>query len=240
MRSLKIITLIVFTIGSLNLSAQETVDEKTIEEQTKMATWNVNHAFKVYQTARNLNDIMGAKEALLDILVEVPQNDSIVFELGTMYFQLKMYQSAAICAMDVLTKNPDNIASIELAALSYENLGVEERALEQYEKLYLKTDDFNALYKTTLYQYNLSRFKEAEANIDILLTKKESDEMMIPLLTTENVQKDYPIKVVLYNIKGLIQKEQGNIDEARANFEKALELAPDFATAKEYLESLKN
>ena len=64
--------------------------------------------------------------------------------------------------------------------------------------------------------------------------------MMIPLLTTENVQKDYPIKVVLYNIKGLIQKEQGNIDEARANFEKALELAPDFATAKEYLESLKN
>ncbi len=242
MKNYRLIICFLILVGSGNLWAQELTEEqkKARDEQTKMATFAVNHAMKVYQTARSLNDVSAAKEALLDILVEVPQNDSIVFELGTLYFQLQMYQSSAVCAAEVLKKNPDNVGAIELAAVSYENLGAEQRALDNYEKLFLKTDDFNALYKASLFQYNLGRYKEADTNIDILLARKESDEIQFPIMTTSNEQKDYPIKALLYNIKGLIKVEQGNNAEAKVNFQKALEIAPDFAAAKEYLESTGN
>ena len=72
------------------------------------AQFSVNHAYRVYQAALSLNDLESAKGALLDILVEIPQNDSILFNLAQIYFELQNYSGAAACASQVIKSSPNN------------------------------------------------------------------------------------------------------------------------------------
>ena len=216
------------------VNAQENQQQK----QLNAAQWSVNHYYKVYQVARNLEDLEAAKNALLDILVEVPKNDSILFELSGLYYQMQQYPSAAITAAEVLKAMPGNMAMLEVVAVSFENLGMKAEAVKYYEKIYLKTNDFGILYKVALFQYDLQRYGETVANMDILIGLPQATEQKLPALATGGVQKEFPLKVVLLNLKGMALNAQGKKEEAKAVFQQALELAPDFSSAKENLDNL--
>jgi Tfp pilus assembly protein PilF len=72
------------------------------------------------------------------------------------------------------------------------------------------------------------------------LSKKEADELRVSYPTADNKSsKEYPIKVAVLNLKGLVAKDSGDSAGAKKLFEQALALAPDFAQAKENLSSLK-
>ena len=235
---LRILGIIMMLGVAISGYAQGSETEGQSEEQIKMAQWNVNHSYRVFQAALSLSDLAAAKNALLDILVEVEQNDSILFELGTIYFQMKNYRASAVCATELLKTNPNNLPILELAAVSYENLGVSEKALEYYEKMYLKSEDFNSLYKTAIFQMELERFSEANNNLDILISKPESSESTVNLPITGGGTKEYPITALLHNMKGLVLQGMGKKEEARKQFQASLAIAPEFSTAKEYLEAL--
>jgi tetratricopeptide (TPR) repeat protein len=196
------------------------------------------HYARTYQAGIRYNDYSIAKHALYNILVENPQNDSILYSLSLLYFQMQQYASAALTAKDVLTFNPDNLGALEIAAVSYENLGVKDKALETYESLYLKTDDFQTLYKMAFLQYETKSYSEAKTNADILLAKKDAESLTVSFDTTDGQQKEYPIKAALINLKGLIAKEQGKKPEAKALFEQTLKISPDFQMAKDNLAEL--
>ena len=210
------------------------------KEEAKIAQWTVDHNIRVYQAAMGINDILAAKNALLDILVEIPKNDSLLFELGKIYFQLKQYSSAGICAQEVLKSFPDNLGALEMAAISFENIGANEQAVTNYELLYMKTDNFQSLYKVALLQFDLERYIESYNNLKTLVERKESDEIQIPSITVDNVQKNYPVKVVILNLMGMIKRDNGELDEAKRLFNEALKLAPDIASVKENIEGLNN
>ncbi|MDH5381253.1 MAG: hypothetical protein OEW75_10400 [Cyclobacteriaceae bacterium] len=224
-------------LGCTQIYAQE--NKETATQVVSHAQWSINHSYRVYQIALGLNDMDAAKGALLEILVEIPKNDSILFDLASIYFQTQNYVSAATCAQEVLKSMPNHLGALEISAISYENIGVNDRAVSSYEKLYLNTDDYATLYKTTLLQYDLKRYNEALVNVDILLSRKESDEAKLPLITTGNEQKEYIIRVVLLNLKGMIKLELGDKVAAEKSFKEAIALAPDFAGAVENLQALK-
>lgn len=237
MRKIYLILIVALSsITGFNANAQQGMDSVKLME---MKQWSVNHYARVYQTARGLNDMEAAKGALLNILVEIPTNDSILFEVGKLYFQMEQYGPSVVVMEDIIKKYPDQLTALEMAAVCYENLGAAREAVEKYEKIYLETDNANILYKLVLLQYELERFGEALTNVDMLLLKPEIEESKVPLLTTDNTQKEYPFKALLLNLKGLILIGQNNNDEAKTNFEEALKIAPDFASAKEYLEKVK-
>ncbi len=227
--------IIILVCFSIQANAQK-IDSVRIME---MRQWNVNHYAKVYQTARGLNDLPAAKEALLNILVEVPTNDSILFELGKIYFQMQQYGPAVVVMEDIIKSYPDQLTALEMAAVSYENLNATREAVDKYEKLYLESGSANILYKLVLLQYELERFGEALTNINALMTNPEIETNMVPLLTTDNSQKEYPFKALLLNLRGLIKIGQNNNEGAKADFQESLKIAPDFASAKEHLNNIK-
>lgn len=233
----KIATIILLTWGFAHAAYSQAVPDSV--RNMEMVQWNVNHYARVYQTARGINDLKAAKEALLHIVVEIPQNDSLLFELGKVYFQLQEYAPASVCLNEIVKAYPDQLAAVEMAAISYENLGANKEALEMYESLYLNNDGFSILYKMVLLQFDLERFTEAMTNIDIMMDRPESKENKVPLMTTENQQKEYPMTALLLNLKGLIKMEQNENEAAKSFFEEALKIAPDFASAKEHLEQVK-
>ena len=54
-------------------------------------------------------------------------------------------------------------------------------------------------------QYDLKRFTESLATIDILFTKAELDTTKVVFTDAQNKSKEYPMKVSVLNLKGLIQ-----------------------------------
>lgn len=194
---------------------------------------------KVYDRAMKYNDFPVAKNALYNMLAADPENDSVLYTLAYYYFDSQSYASCLMVCMDIIAKNPNELGIIEAMAVSYENLGLLQKSLEAYEKLYLLTDNINSLYKTTFIQFELKRYDECETNIDILLSKKEVDELKLVYTFEENKQEEFPMRVSVLNLKGALLIQQGDTVEARKTFEEVLALAPNFKLAKENLASLK-
>jgi tetratricopeptide (TPR) repeat protein len=192
----------------------------------------------IYQRAMKYNDLNAAISALYNICILEPQNDSILFGLAYIYFDNQKYLSATLTLNDVVLLNPDNLQALELKALSLENIGALDKSLEDYESLYLKSNNINFLYKMAIFQYELSRFKEARTNLDILLSKKEADELRVYYPGENDQQQEILMRASLHNLKGLIAKEEGNITEAKKQMGIALEVEPDFYQARKNLSEL--
>lgn len=220
--------------------AQE--EQQSGEEQNIPTTAQVfsAHYARTYQVALRYSDYDVAKHALYNLLVENPQNDSIVYSLSLLYLQNQKYASAVLSANDILAMKPAHTGALEIAGISYENLGLKDKALEKYETLYLNTDNFETLYKLTFLQFDLAKYVECMTNVDILLGRKEAEELKSVYTMENNEQKEFPIKAALLSLKGMILKEQGDKSGAKKHYDDALALAPDFPMALENLKELEN
>lgn len=191
-----------------------------------------------YNMANRYNDAAAAKNALYSMINMDPQNDSLRFTLAYYYFEIQQYPSAVLACMDVLQLDPQHAGALEMSAISYENLGLMEKALTNYEQLYISTESIETLYKLTFVQYDLKRYTECMVNIDILLTNDEIDEKTMIFQLADESQKEFSLRVAVLNLRGLVKKDEGDSKGAKEDFQKALELAPDFEYAKINLEAL--
>jgi len=199
----------------------------------------VNHFLVKFNVAMRFGDSDIARDALYDLIVENPKNDSLFLNLAMMYYENQKYPSTILVSQELMARNPKNTTAIELAASSFEALNIYDKALQHYETLYLQTNAFPALYKMAFLQFDLKLYKECSATSDILLSKKEADELKVSYPIAENKTKEFPIKVAILNLKGMVSKESGDTAGAKKYFEQALALAPDFVQAKENLSKLK-
>jgi tetratricopeptide (TPR) repeat protein len=199
----------------------------------------VNHFLTKFNVAMRFNDPDAARGALYDLIVANPANDSLFLNLALMYYEERKYPSTILVSQELLARNPKNPTALELAASSFEALNIYDKALGHYETLYLQTSAYPTLYKMAFLQFDLKRYKECAATSDILLSKKEANELKVSYPTEDKKTKEYPIKVAVLNLKGLVLIEDGDKAGAKKLFEQALALAPDFAQAKENLAKVK-
>lgn len=209
-------------------------------EAKKQESPLTEHFYKKYITAVQWNDFDVAKDALYDLIIENPLNDSLIYSLAYFYYENQKYVPAVLVSQQLLARNPKSIPALEISAIGYETMGVKDRALQSYESLYLISNNIGTLYKMAFLQYDLKRFTESLATIDILFTKTELDSTKVVFTDAENKSKEYPMKVALLNLKGLIQLDHfGDKVAAKKFFEEALAIAPDFMSAKENLAKVK-
>ena len=199
----------------------------------------VNHFLTKFNVAMRFNDSDVARGALYDLIVANPANDSLLLNLAMMYYEEQKHPSAILVSQELLARNAKNPTALELAAASFEALNIYDKALANYETLYLQTNAYPTLYKMAFLQFDLKRFKECSATSDILLSKKEANELKVSYPTDDKKTKEYPIKVAILNLKGLVLIEEGDKAGAKKMFEQALALAPDFVQAKENLAKAK-
>lgn len=208
---------------------------------TKQAQVNplTEHFLRKYSLAAQWNDFEVAKSALYDLIIENPANDSLLFTLAYYYYENRQYAPNLLISQELLARSPKNLNYLEMAAVSSEALGVRDKALQNYETLYLLTNTVGTLYKIAFLQYDLKRYNESKTNIDILLEKPEVATEKVYFNDAQNKSKEYVMKVAVLNLKGLLLQEQGDKAGAKKAFEDALVLAPDFVMAKDNLAKLK-
>jgi len=220
--------------------AQETKETKPTPPtpQQQANAFVVNHYSKAFALAQRHGDTRNAINALYNVLAEYPQNDSLLYTLSYLYFENNNSAQAVLVSKDLLTVNPEHLGGLEIAAVSYEKLGIKDKALDAYENLYLKSTDYEVLYKVAFLQYDLQRLGECNTNIDILLKHPNADTLKVYYTDANSEEKEYAIKVALYNLKGMVSTAKGDKKSAKQYYEAALAIAPDFVLAKENLAAL--
>ncbi len=194
----------------------------------------------VYNRAIKYNDAGVAVSALYQLCVLQPRNDSLLYALQYFYFNSQDYVSSILVANDVLLLNPKNTGSQEMKAVSLERVGAKEKAIEEYESLYLKNNsNISYLYKTAALQYEVKRYKESLTNVNILLSKNQADTLKLTFPKNDSVQQQVPMKASLYNLKGMLNEAMGNTSAAKSEYDSALQISPDFYLPKQNLDSLK-
>ncbi len=191
----------------------------------------------IFETASRFNDPVVARTALYNMMAMNPSNNDLLDSLAVFYFEYGQYASAAIAAKEAQKRNPENILAYEIAAISFESLKIKDRALTEYESLFLKNNNTFTLYKIAFLQYDLERYNESNTSADILLRRKEAAEQTIAFQRSDESQQEIPLTAALYNLKGIIAVQQSKPDEAKEMFNKALEVAPDFELAQTNLKN---
>jgi tetratricopeptide (TPR) repeat protein len=198
--------------------------------------------FKHYQMkfvfGRKYNDPEVSKDALYSMVALDPTDDSLKLQLAYHYFENNQYASSLFVSADLLSRNPNNSHALRINAVSYDNMGLRDKAIESYESLYLQTFDIGVLYQTAALQFESARYAEAINNADIIATSPKAPEEKITFATDDKKGQEVTLEAAAYNLKAMALKEQGKKDEAKQSFEKALTIAPDFKLAKTNLAEL--
>ena len=193
----------------------------------------------IYGLATKYNDPQVAKLALYNILSQTPGNTTVMDSLAVLYFQYQDYVPAALISQDILRLNPKDMLAAEIGAFSFENLGVPNKAIPLYEKLYLNNNDINVLYQIAFLQYTAKRYEESLVNIETLLSDPESEKRQLVFPMKDGRQQQVQMKAGVYRLKGMLESERGNLDLANQAYDKALEISPIFDSVKELKASLK-
>ncbi|MGE0589188.1 MAG: tetratricopeptide repeat protein [Cyclobacteriaceae bacterium] len=222
-------------------ASKETAETKPTETQVPATTpeQQVNdttdpvleHYYKKYAMASRWNDTQVAKSALYDMIIRRPENDSLIFTLAYMYFDGRQYAPAMLVSQELLARDSKNLAYLELSAASFEALGILDRSLQNYETLYLLSNNTMALYKIAFLQYDLKRYEEGLTNVDILLKKPDAETIKIGFNDTNSKPKDFSMKYAVLNLKGMLLQGKGDKAGAKKVYEDIIKQVPDFQPA---------
>ncbi len=199
--------------------------------------------YKLYQMkyvfGMKYNDGEVSKDALYSMIAMDPNDDSLKMRLCYYYFEQNQFASSLFVSLDLLSRHPDQMDALKINALSYENLGVRDKAIAAYETLYLKANDVGVLYQISVLQFEIDRLAESKTNLDIILKDPQAKALKLNFAKSEIEQQEITLEAAAYNMKGMIEKQEGNLDVAKKYYEKALEVEPEFFIAQQNLEGLK-
>ncbi|MGY6559228.1 MAG: tetratricopeptide repeat protein [Nitritalea sp.] len=190
---------------------------------------------RVYQLALRYNDVSAARVKLLELIERNPNNTRYAELLVSLYFENNQFGAAAVSALDLLERDDRNLVALEVAAYSLEQLGALDRALPQFERLYLLSNDIFTLYRTATLQLQLEKHEEALNSIAMIVRDRKSAEEKIGFNLGDNQSQEIVLRAAALNLKGLVYVAQGSKSEALAAFQEALALEPEFRLAQENL-----
>lgn len=204
-----------------------------LTKQTQMA-----HLKKVYSEGLKYADLGVAKQAIFELIaLDEVANATWRDSLAYIYLNGGGYAQAATIAIQQLKTNANNTGMISTAATALLALGDYRQALEYYEKSYKITKSLNDLYQIGNMQYVLARISECEQTITQVLAHPEIEKNVVQVNFDRQIQ-NVPMKAAALNIQGAIRQQMNRHDEAKAMYEEALKIFPEFVLAKVNLQDL--
>lgn len=228
----------IFTlVALLSLFAAGAQDQQINQPDTTLPV-EFERQFYIYSLAKKYNDVNTSINALYNMLSIYPNNQAVMDSLAKTYYEYNKYFSAALLSRDIVQLNPSDKLAMEIAALSFDNVGLKDQAVDFYEKMYLEDNNIGVLYRMAFLQYELKRFAEASTSIEIMLESEEAakQEVYFPINDKENQAVN--LKAAVHRLKGMVLEAQGQIEEAKKSYLNALEVQGDFVLAQKQLSEL--
>lgn len=192
----------------------------------------------VLKQALIYNDDNIAANSLYNIIAKEGETSIYKDSLAYLYFSGRKYSSCFMVCTDILTRDGNKQDILEMQAISLENMGVVDKAAQVYAKLVAKSDNNYHAYKLAGLYFTQKKYKEAAMAIQKALELKDAGTIKVTYAVNKNFSQQVSLLAALSNLKGLIEFEQDKNDLAKASFQKAVELDPEFVLAKENLQAV--
>lgn len=235
---MKKFNILLLLIVVFSTASSQTKTKGTLPATTGTAASSKDFDLQLYNKAIMFGDYEVAKSALFNMIVRNPDSLNYLDSLVTLYFSLGQMPQCIFAGNQYLQRDTSNMSVMEMVALSYSQLSKNKEALEIYEKMFQRTGNIYYAYQTAVQQFYLKRIGECNQMIDIIINDPKSGTDKIAINLEQGNQQQVPLKAAALNMRGIIFKELSMADKARAAFEQALEVMPDFALAKGNLEQL--
>lgn len=230
----KLITLFLLVSCFLSQAQEQT------QQPTDSIPWEIRKQSVIYTMARNMNDPFMERTALYNLLAANPANFQLYDSLAKSYYQYNSFVSAALAAQRSTEINPNNAYAMEIAALSFSRLGAKDKALSYYEKFYLLNNSINTLYSMAFIQYELGRYSESNASLDIILNSENVKNEVVVFPSTDGKGQETTLEIAAMRIKAMILEGQGKKDEALNSFLEILKLQPGLEIIQQQLQELRS
>ena len=243
MKKISLIIIILNAFGSLAFSQNKKPEAAKPANQEVMTAAapvkdTVPEEIKVYRLALSFSDYGVAKQAIYDLIAKYPERIDYMDTLAALYFSMEAYPQCLAAAGIVLKVQPENMQMMELFAVCQNAMKNPKEALEMYEKIYAKSKSLYHLYEIAVLQYTLQRYGECNGSIEKIIADKDATTQKLHISYDEQNTQEVPYAAAVYNLRGVMEKDLSQKDKAKADFEEAIKIFPEFKLAKNNLDLL--
>lgn len=230
--------LLVFYTAPQLLAQKKGKGEGQPSSQTTTLSPEVARLYQVYRRAIQFEDFPVARMALMNLMQHFPDKPAYEDSLVYLYVSSGMPAQAVVLGRQRLEKTPENTLLTEMVALAEESTGLLKDALDRYEQLEKKNSNALRLYKIASLQYRLKRFGECQATVNKLMSNPSADTLTMNILYNDGGSQNVKVKAAALNVLGMAAYELGQLDDAEALFQAALQMDKDFLQPKINLNAL--
>ena len=201
----------------------------------------IKHYNAFYKQMRLQGDVDGIINALTHLNVLQP-SEQRMDTLAYIYMNNNQYMQA-LNTIGIEKKSTDSDLAIQVKAVSLKSLNQPKRALEQFIALYQRNKNPYLAYEIADLQIQTGDTDGAASYITYGIANATDD--MKHAFFERQQPYEVSLKAAFYHLQGLLifNQDKTKIDEAIAQMDKALEIAPTFNLAslsKQALETRKN
>jgi tetratricopeptide (TPR) repeat protein len=195
---------------------------------------------RIFKASLKNRDLQTATIAIYNMQALKPERTDLNDSLAWLYYNDGKYISAYFVANAIVTADPKRDDMLDIVADCKLNLGEIKGSLADYEKLYGNGKQVFYLYRIAQLQLKLARTGECLASLDQILASQDADKQKVSIpIDNGRAENGVPMKAAAYFMKAICAANQLNqMDVAKENLNKALQIYPDFVLAKSNLEAL--
>ena len=216
------ITLVLTTVS---ISAQDT-DPSALDKQ-------------IMRQALAYGDNNIAANSIYNIIAKEGVNSTYKDSLAYLYFNGRRFSSCFLVCKDILSRDGDKQEILEMQSVSLESLGILDKAAQSYAKLVTKSNNNYHAYKLANIYYALKKNEQALNAIKKAESLDDTGKIKITTPINKNLNQQVSLKSAIANLKGLVQFAMDDMENAKASFQQAVTLEPEFKLAQENLEAAK-
>jgi tetratricopeptide (TPR) repeat protein len=190
--------------------------------------------------ALSYNDKAAAADAMYNIIAMEGDKSTYKDSLAYLYFNDAKYVSSFLVTNDILKTKPENIELLEINAISVENMGALDKAVEVYTDLLSKTKNNYHAYKLASLQVAINKPLEAYKSIKKADLLEDTGKIKVNFQVNKNYSQNVDLKPAIAYLEGIILLNLKKETEAKLSFMRAVNLFPDFVLAKSKLTTLEN
>lgn len=192
---------------------------------------------EIIKSAKKMGDPAVVTSSMYRLVALEGDNSTYKDSLTYIYFSSRKYASCFLMANEVLSRDPKNEAIIELKAISLESLGALDKSLEAFQDLFdISKNNYHG-YNLSKLQLSVKKYDEAYKTIEQVEALNDTGEYKVTFAINKNHTQQVELLAAISYLKALIEEELNKKVEAKASFEKALKVQPDFVLAKEKLDA---
>lgn len=231
--------ILVFSVSIFSLSCKEAEQLEAVHAPTDPAA----HLKAAYELCSRYDDVAAAAPLAYQLAaVEPAEATKWKEELAKIHFATQRHASCLKILEDLTSQHglAEKLPLLEMMALCHEGLGQRPEATSAWKGVWEKSGSALHAVRLAGLQFETDAHDETQATITAGLAAADAKTANLPLPKTREEMQQIPAAAALHNLKALhlLKQDPSATEEARAELEAALALAPEFEIAKRNLDGL--